>query len=969
MSPAGVRQQVVGIVASAAVVVTGVTLPSEAAPGPGATGEPSLTRRSPEPHRRAGLVDVRRLGARQAVVADRRLLVRRPQRARAFEASLGTGALVDVDPLTGTVRNLGRLDGYLSRPATGSAASVALAFVRSHLAEVGLTGPDLGTLRLRTAYVDPAGVHHLSWSQVVDGLPVFGNGLKVTVSRDGRVLSVQGSPVPRLRGRADAAGRSMGLSATRARVVAASDVGGRVQRQAHVVRRTATMTTWSNHDYAEKTWFLTPSGLRVGWSTYVHAGDALAYQHVIDAGSGRVLYRRSTVADEHGDAFTYDNYPGAPRGGRARTVNLVGRGWLDPKETFLSGRTAVVWDDLNDDNQLNPGEQTGVPGDSDGATFPLKRFHGTSARCRTGVCTWDPDRPLSWAVNRDADAAQGFYLASNFHDYLARPPISFTAAAGDFSTAGGDPVLLQTLDGASTAGVFPDASHIDNANMNTPPDGTPPTMQMYLWHVPGATDAQDPFLATSGAFDASIVYHEYTHGLSGRLVVDATGNSTLNSLQAGSMGEAWSDYYALDYLVAHGFKRDTRASGEVLAGQGVLPGALTLRTEAIDCAVGSTASTCTRADGTKGGYTYGDLPTIGGTPEVHASGEVWAQTLWDVRTVLGHRVADALVTRAMSLSPSDPSMLDMRNAVLQADLVGYRSSHTRALWRIFAHRGMGWYAGSTDSADSHPAQDFHVRPGPRTPQVTISGTVVDPLAGHGMPGALVRVGGQTDRYSAVTDASGRYAIPGLPAGTYLKVVASAPGHELDTHAVDTSDPRTATFAIRRDWVASSGGAGITQANGPDFSQFGCGPASAIDVSQGTGWGSTTGDDAATPTNVFVPKHIDIALPRPVDLTTFAVDPSATCGDPASSSTGAFRIQTSTNGTTWTTAAEGAFGAGDIGRYNEVPASAGTHGVRFVRFTILGNQVPDLATDCPAGAFGGCAFTDLTEVEAFGTPAS
>ena len=55
-----------------------------------------------------------------------------------------------------------------------------------------------------------------------------------------------------------------------------------------------------------------------------------------------------------------------------------------------------------------------------------------------------------------------------------------------------------------------------------------------------------------------MVYHEYTHGLSNRLVVDANGNSTLGEVQAGSMGEAWSDWYAMDYLVGQGLFRDTR---------------------------------------------------------------------------------------------------------------------------------------------------------------------------------------------------------------------------------------------------------------------------------------------------------------------------------------------------------------------------------------------------------------------------
>ena len=39
----------------------------------------------------------------------------------------------------------------------------------------------------------------------------------------------------------------------------------------------------------------------------------------------------------------------------------------------------------------------------------------------------------------------------------------------------------------------------------------------------------------------------------------------------------------------------------------------------------------------KGGYTYGDFPDVIGQPEVHASGEIWSQTLWDLRTRLGDR--------------------------------------------------------------------------------------------------------------------------------------------------------------------------------------------------------------------------------------------------------------------------------------------------------------------------------------------
>ena len=101
---------------------------------------------------------------------------------------------------------------------------------------------------------------------------------------------------------------------------------------------------------------------------------------------------------------------------------------------------------------------------------------------------------------------------------------------------------------------------------------------------------------------------------------------------------------------------------------------------AIDCPPGATTKGCTSGfdPAVKGGYTYGDFPNIVGGPEVHGSGEIWGQTLWDIRTALGHNVADTLITRAMSLSPAEPSFLDMRNAIIQADLVKYGQAHTPA---------------------------------------------------------------------------------------------------------------------------------------------------------------------------------------------------------------------------------------------------------------------------------------------------
>ena len=195
------------------------------------------------------------------------------------------------------------------------------------------------------------------------------------------------------------------------------------------------------------------------------------------------------------------------------------------------------------------------------------------------------------------------------------------------------------------------------------------------------------------------------------------------------MGEAWSDYYAMDYLVSQGLEPDTKASGEVLEGKYLMGGEIPFRTMAIDCPVASTVANCT-SDTSEGGYTYGDVPTVNGTgPEVHASGEVWAQTLWDLRKKLGRKAADMVITRGMELSAADPTFLDMRNAIVQADLAVYGGSHRSAIWKVFAKRGMGWYAGTFDSADGNPVEDFHVPPAPNDPRSTVSGQVLDAKTG------------------------------------------------------------------------------------------------------------------------------------------------------------------------------------------------------------------------------------------------
>ena len=158
-------------------------------------------------------------------------------------------------------------------------------------------------------------------------------------------------------------------------------------------------------------------------------------------------------------------------------------------------------------------------------------------------------------------------------------------------------------------------------------DGVTPVMQMYLFRQPS-------FNSVNGGDDAIIVYHEYTHGLSNRLV----GGGTARRARRRSSRARWARRGATGTPSTSWSIRATSATtrnvnGELNADAYVTPGSGHLiRTEPLDCPVGSAAPACpgTPTAGA-GGYTFGDMGKIIGEREVHADGEIWGQTLWDIR--------------------------------------------------------------------------------------------------------------------------------------------------------------------------------------------------------------------------------------------------------------------------------------------------------------------------------------------------
>ena len=252
----------------------------------------------------------------------------------------------------------------------------------------------------------------------------------------------------------------------------------------------------------------------------------------------------------------------------------------------------------------------------------------------------------------------------------------------------------------------------------------------------------------------------------------------------------------------------------------------------------------------------------------------------------------------------------------------------------------------------------------------LTGTVKDIATGQpvgGVPVTLAFQGQGVANPTAITAADGTYAIGPVPDGPLRQADGQrgrlradlagrhGRGERLGLRLLGGPRLGRRRAAARRSWPSTDRTTATSAA----------GPPQALDLSLATGWGSTTGNSKGTPTNVFVPKHLTVDMKRKVNITSFAVDPSATCGDAGSSSTGRTRSRPRPTTSPGPSRPRGTFTAADRGRLNTVTPTTGSLGVQYVRFTILGNQVPDFATNCPNGAYDGCTYTDLTELQVYG----
>ncbi len=258
---------------------------------------------------------------------------------------------------------------------------------------------------------------------------------------------------------------------------------------------------------------------------------------------------------------------------------------------------------------------------------------------------------------------------------------------------------------------------------------------------------------------------------------------------------------------------------------------------------------------------------------------------------------------------------------------------------------MGFFAAALGGEDTAPAESFAPPPAADGPKGTITGRLTNALGGAPIVGVKVGLAGLST-YTATTDTDGRYTIAAVPEGTYLKVVAGGSGFDSEVTSMSVTGGSTITFSpvLRRNWASTPGGAAITDSNGREYTQYGCGPNAAVDQSLASGWS----------TDPSTQKYLIVQLPAAIDVTQFALDPAETCGDTSASATAGYRVETSPTGSVWTVASTGTLTNPQRHTLNFVTPTAGTAGVRFVRLTLLSSQGGDSAP-----------YRDLTEFGVYG----
>ncbi len=479
-----------------------------------------------------------------------------------------------------------------------------------------------------------ARTEHFAYRPTIDGIPLLNGEVAIHLDDKGRTIRAAENGLPR-----EPRSRTFSIAKEQASELAAQVVSASPDAAVH----------------AEQVYFVALQTTEPAWRVYVETPREGAFEVVISAATGKPL-RVTPLTHDVTSSGTVFRAPDATYPSIAsRTVEPLS-GWpstegVCPADVYPAESNGECWTD----GAASVGNNADACLDVNADNICDRRALG-SAGLFTSLFVNSYDLAGDPIPDRDAALVNAFYWVNALHDWLYR--LGFDEASGNFQLdnfgRGGeqnDAVVIDVEDGAV----------LNNATFSTPPDGIAPRMQLGLYS----------WSRHDSAFDGDILVHEYIHGVTNRLVGGPSNVAALSIWQSGALSEGWSDALAASF------------TGDSIFGEYVSNNPTSgLRTAAFD----ASSYTFGRL-GSLNGAVHGPTGRILPLPEVHADGEIWAATLWDIRQHLGQDDFEQTVIDALKLTPSRPSMLDARDAFIQA--AELLDLDVCSVWSAFAARGLG----------------------------------------------------------------------------------------------------------------------------------------------------------------------------------------------------------------------------------------------------------------------------------------
>ncbi|HEY9810271.1 MAG TPA: M36 family metallopeptidase [Halomicronema sp.] len=601
-------------------------------------------------------------------------------------------------PETPQTQNLGQLfnpGGYLTEASDAPPLEIALNFIQQNAEKLGLSAADVDELTVTDQYQsEHNGATHIYLQQELNGITVFNGNLNVTLNKDGQILNIgnrfagnleqkinRSTPIIEAGVAVQNALNDLGLTGT-SQPQLLENKGGISQETIFTGGEFSTQNIPAKlmYDIQEN------GQVRLVWHTIINNPQFWGEVN-IDAETGEVLRKVN-----YQNNATYNVIPLPKVSPLDSPFQLI----TDP---HLANPAASPYGWHDTDGQ--PGAEYTITRGNNTYTYEDKAGQdkpGYSPDGGAGLnfnSTYDATLGADAAANLNAVITNTFYWTNISHDIFYR--YGFTEAAGNFQVnnygkdgKGNDAVFAEALDNFN-------GGDRNNANFATPPDGENPRMQMYA-----SNPAGNPLRTTD--LDTVVLFHEYAHGVTNRLTGGPANSASLDNQQSAGMGEGWGDFFGLAFTMQPTNNRNQ----DYFVGTYAFP-PRGVRSRAYNEKITDNEST----------FTYGDIKNrLESAP--HAVGEVWAATLVDLYWNFvdpnkdgindsfgdiytgngGNNKVIQLVMDGLKIQPANPSFLDARDAILQADVLNNNGANRKIIWETFARRGMGFSAKANAGSNS-----------------------------------------------------------------------------------------------------------------------------------------------------------------------------------------------------------------------------------------------------------------------------